>query len=562
MKNQLCLNIGGVPEHFNYPWHLVLQHNLLEKYNISFKWHNQPGGTGAMLKALENKEIDMAILLTEGGINGIANGQQAKIIGTYVSSSLNWGVHVNAQSNINQIADLENGTFAISRLRSGSHLMSYVLAQQNNWNTEKLNFEIIGNLEGARKAMATNDQLGFLWEKYTTMPYCDNGEFKRVGECPTPWPCFVMLANNEIIESYAEELKLIMKTVRKALHLYNEEKTMKFISDFYSLKINKVEEWYAQTQWWCRPSIALQAIELAQNTLYDLKRIDKKLAIEHYVADFCTLTEQPLSEIMYDWRVKSLQKAMKAGGKSVGTLAVTELQEFENLIQHQRENDVRDFAERLELNHTHHIADLGSGTGNISRLMAHITNCKVTAIELQTELNNLAEDLTQRTGLQDRVTHFNTDFFTLSEKEQFDSLLCLMLFMHIHDRQAAFEKCNTILKTKGAVIIEDIVALNTPTSEEQDLLKDMLGINSISSIEKYKKDLEKAGFTEVEIVDLSNDWKEQAKIQYEQLKTTKTDYRNYLQQRLYDKRLLFFSTVYRILSNGNIGGIGVVCYKK
>lgn len=561
MNEKTTLKIGGVPEHFNYPWQLVLQHDLLAETNIAFSWSNQPGGTGAMLKALENKELDMAILLTEGGINGIAKGLNAKIIGTYVSSSLNWGVHVNAQSNINSIDDLENGTFAISRLRSGSHLMSFVLAQQHNWDVSKIDFEIIGDLTGARKAMAENDQLGFLWEKYTTMPFCDNGEFKRVGECPTPWPCFVILARNEIIEQHSEALKQIMKTVRKALHLFDEKNTIDFISDFYELRPEKVEEWYEQTQWWCRPSIALAAIELAQNTLYDLERIDKKLPLKTYVADLCTLTEQPLSEVMYDWRVKSLQKAMKAGGKSVGALAVTELQEFENLIQHQREQDVRDFAERLQLNETHHVADIGSGTGNISRLLAHITNCKVTSIELQTELNNLAEDLTIRTGLFDRITHLNTDFLSLKEKESYDSLLCLMLFMHIHDRQAAFEKCVDLLKPNGAMIIEDIVALQTPTPEEQRALEEMLGISSISSVEQYKKDLEAAGFVDVELVDLSKDWKEQAKIQYEQLKTTQTDYRNYLQQRLYDKRLLFFSTVHRILSAGNIGGIGVVCKK-
>ncbi len=561
MNTSVTLNIGGVPEHFNYPWHLVLQHKLLAEHDLSFSWHDQPGGTGAMLKNLEEKKLDVAIVLTEGGINGIAKGLDAKIIGTYVSSSLNWGVHVNSESPFEQIEDLENGTFAISRLRSGSHLMSFVLAQQNNWDISKINFEIIGNLEGARKALAENKEIGFLWEKYTTMPYCDNGEFKRIGECPTPWPCFIMLARNEIIAEYANELKLVMKTVRQALHLYDEENTLGFISEFYKLDKEKVREWYSQTQWWCRPSVDLNAIELAQDTLLSLERIDEKLPINEYVADFCTLTEQPLSEVMYDWRVKSLQKALKSGGKSVGNIALTELQEFENLIQHQREKDITDFAQRLQLNETHHVADIGSGTGNISRLLAHLCNCRITAVELQTQLNSFAEELTLRTGLQDKIDHVNADFLSLEKDNQFDAMLCLMLFMHVHDRKAALTKCANLLKQGSTMIIEDIVALKQPNSEEENVLKNILGINSITSKEQYLSDLEEAGFKEFQLVDLSGDWQEQSEIQYEQLKTTQTQYRNYLQQRLFDKRLLFFGTVHRILSNGNIGGIGIVCKK-
>jgi sulfonate transport system substrate-binding protein len=30
----------------------------------------------------------------------------------------------------------------------------------------------------------------------------DSGEFKQIGECRTPWPCFVLAASNEFIEQH------------------------------------------------------------------------------------------------------------------------------------------------------------------------------------------------------------------------------------------------------------------------------------------------------------------------------------------------------------------------
>ena len=74
-----------------------------------------------------NNEIDIAVLLTEGIVTDIINGNQSKIVHTYVQSPLIWGVHVPYNSNFHSVKDLENQRIAISRYNSGSHLMSYLL---------------------------------------------------------------------------------------------------------------------------------------------------------------------------------------------------------------------------------------------------------------------------------------------------------------------------------------------------------------------------------------------------------------------------------------------------
>ena len=87
----LNLTIGGVPEHFNYPWYLTLKNKEYTKYNINLRWKDFPGGTGQMNAALRNSEIDIAIILTEGIIKDIGEGNPSKILQTFVKSPLIWG---------------------------------------------------------------------------------------------------------------------------------------------------------------------------------------------------------------------------------------------------------------------------------------------------------------------------------------------------------------------------------------------------------------------------------------------------------------------------------------
>ncbi|MGB5462344.1 MAG: ABC transporter substrate-binding protein, partial [Aureibaculum sp.] len=48
------LTIGGVPEHFNLPWHLAIEEGKFTNEGIDLKWKEFPDGTGAMNKALRD----------------------------------------------------------------------------------------------------------------------------------------------------------------------------------------------------------------------------------------------------------------------------------------------------------------------------------------------------------------------------------------------------------------------------------------------------------------------------------------------------------------------------
>ena len=206
----LHLKVGGVPEHFNLPWHHCIEKALFEKESIKIEWIDYKGGTGAMCKALREKEIDLAIILSEGIVYDIIQGNEAQLMSWYVTSPLIWGIHTSANNEFNHVNDLQNKRYAISRFGSGSHLMAYVDALNRNWTIKDDKWVVVNSLNGALESLKNNESEIFFWEKFTTKPYVDKGELKRLAECPTPWPCFAIAVRNELISNYKLELKKVI----------------------------------------------------------------------------------------------------------------------------------------------------------------------------------------------------------------------------------------------------------------------------------------------------------------------------------------------------------------
>ncbi len=265
------VRIGGVPEHFNLPWHLTLKSDAYKNEQIDLQWQDFYGGTGAMCKALRSGDIDIAIILTEGITKDIIAGNPSKIVQTYVQTPLNWGVHVAAASPYKTVADLKGTKAAISRYGSGSHLMAYINAQNHTWDIKKdLDFEIIKNLEGAIKGLTNGDADYFLWEKYTTKPIVDQGVFRRIDNCPSPWPCFVIAVREDFINTSAPTLKSILNIIN------NKTKAFKAIQDIdkaiatnYKQELNDVQEWLGITEW-AQENISKKVLMHVQEQLFAL----------------------------------------------------------------------------------------------------------------------------------------------------------------------------------------------------------------------------------------------------------------------------------------------------
>jgi ABC-type nitrate/sulfonate/bicarbonate transport system substrate-binding protein len=277
------IKIAGVPEHFNLPWHLSIENGDFEKENIDLQWTDVPEGTGKMCQMLRDGETDIAVILTEGIVKDIVAGNPSKIVQVYVESPLIWGIHVAAKSNYKTLADLENTKVAISRLGSGSQLMAYVNADNQGWKTDNLQFEIINTIDGAVEALTNGTADYFMWERFMTKPLVDKGIFRRIADCPTPWPCFVIAVREEVLEKNPVLISKILAIINQTTLEFKDIPSIdKTLASNYHQKIEDIQEWLSLTQWSQKP-LAAEMLNKVQNQLFQLKIIDKKGTFEDIV---------------------------------------------------------------------------------------------------------------------------------------------------------------------------------------------------------------------------------------------------------------------------------------
>lgn len=164
--------------------------------------------------------------------------------------------------------------------------MTYVLAQRHGWDTERLTFEVVGNLDGARKALAAGTGDGFLWEQSTTQPFVTRGEFRRVGVLNTPWPCFVIAVRSPLVES--EELARLLTVLQQAtIRLTRDPRALERIARHYQLPISEVQSWWELTRWATDQRVERDVLNKVLDTLGSLNIISSHVDPEALCGGGC-----------------------------------------------------------------------------------------------------------------------------------------------------------------------------------------------------------------------------------------------------------------------------------
>lgn len=288
---EIHLKIGGVPEHFNLPWlQSIEQGSFLEK-GIALHWTDYPQGTGAMVSDLQTGKLDVAVLLTEGIVKEIINGNPSRIVGTYIDSPLHWGVHVSTESEIDNVDKIKGKKFAVSRLGSGSHLMAYIHAAQKNWKFSDSNLEIVGNIQGGLKAIREGSADVFLWEKYMTKPYLKHNLVKCIDEILTPWACFMIAVREEVLEKQPLAIMQILEVIkRNSAKFMRSPQTIQKVSEHFRLEMADVAEWFGTTKWNTTNTVSGKDLHLVSEVLANLKFISQKPPLNAIVdTRFCEI---------------------------------------------------------------------------------------------------------------------------------------------------------------------------------------------------------------------------------------------------------------------------------
>ena len=230
------LRIGYVPEHYLLPLHLTT-------FPFPVTLIPCPSGTGQMITMLRNNELDLAIGLTEGWVAGLLSPTSPtdkgySIVGSWVSTPLRWSIVTGStRPDINSVADLESHRrVGVSRMGSGSHIMAFVLAQQEGWLKEQKSSSPssadltpipLGPFADLRAGVNNSSEREearadfFMWEHFTTKPYWTSSStsldppLKHIGEIWTPWPSWHIAASTSTFRDVSTDSRL--SSVFKAL---------------------------------------------------------------------------------------------------------------------------------------------------------------------------------------------------------------------------------------------------------------------------------------------------------------------------------------------------------
>lgn len=248
------LRVAYIPEHFLTPLFFAKDQGYYAKQGIEVEFIPVIEGSGRLIKLLNENEADIAIGLTEAFVADIGKGDdKINVVATYVESPLCWAISSGAhRDDINSAQDLAGKRIGISRLGSGSYIMSFVLGLQSNFPAPYFSeFQILSNFKNLRDSVnkkyvsedgSAKDSEAFMWEHFTSKKYYDNGEIKKIGEIYTPWPSWVVSARKEVAQ---QELSKFLGAVREGIDYFlkNPEEAVTHISTHLDYSAEDAREW-------------------------------------------------------------------------------------------------------------------------------------------------------------------------------------------------------------------------------------------------------------------------------------------------------------------------------
>ncbi len=242
-------------------------------------------------------------------------------------------------------------------------------------------------------------------------------------------------------------------------------------------------------------------------------------------------------------------------------IAVDVLNQFDQL--HYHGTDALDAAiESCGMSAGQNVLEVGSGWGGCARYLAQTGGAQMTAVELQQDYHSVAQDLTRRAGLSDRVAHVNADFLQVPLDEQgFDHAVSWLALFHIPDRPRYQSKIHAALKPGGRFFAEDLYLAQAPSDEEAEDFARHLFPNSLVPLEDYRVTLGDAGFDDIGLQDMTADWTEFTATRLDAFRCSRADYEAKHGSDGYAALLTFYEKMAGYFADGLVGGVRVSARK-
>lgn len=250
------LIVAYIPEHFSTPMFLADKHGLFAKEDLEIEFFPVVEGSGRLIKLLNEGTVDIAVGLTEAFVADIAKGNdQYNVVATYVESPLCWAISTGAdRPDIRTTKDLQGKRISVSRIGSGSYVMSFVLGLQEQFPTPYFSdFQVVHNFQNLRDSVnlkysdegEPKHSEAFMWEHFTSKRYYDLGEITRIGEIYTPWPSWVVTATLSVLQTRKADVNGFLRATRGGVahFLAHLDEAVDHISTHLNYTADDAREW-------------------------------------------------------------------------------------------------------------------------------------------------------------------------------------------------------------------------------------------------------------------------------------------------------------------------------
>jgi phosphoethanolamine N-methyltransferase len=171
------------------------------------------------------------------------------------------------------------------------------------------------------------------------------------------------------------------------------------------------------------------------------------------------------------------------------------------------------------------VVDIGSGLGGVDVHLARQHGARVIGMEIAAPLVALATAKVAAAGLADRIDlrHCAPGPLALDDGS-LDVVFSKDSLIHVADKDAAFRDYFRVLVPGGWLAMSDWMRGPDPYSKDMEYWFEMEGLTyHMRPLEFYGGALEAAGFTEIDVVDTSADYRALCDAEYAQIKGSLRD---------------------------------------
>jgi ubiquinone/menaquinone biosynthesis C-methylase UbiE len=153
------------------------------------------------------------------------------------------------------------------------------------------------------------------------------------------------------------------------------------------------------------------------------------------------------------------------------------------------------------------VLDVCAGLGGPARFLAHRFGVHVVGVDLTHSRCAAGRRLTALVGLGGRVRLLRADAQALPFGARvFDAAVSQEGLLHVPDKAAALGECGRVLRPGARLAFSDWIAHPRLEDNERRRLSDWMAAVSLQGIGGYRALLSRAGFTAIEVEDLSAQW--------------------------------------------------------